>query len=545
METNEGQRLREAMLSPAFYEQEVDTVEHKQTHISDVYLVGELVYKVKKSVDTGFLDFTTLEKRLLFCRREVELNRRLSRNIYLGLVDIRRQESGFRLGGSGEIVEYAVLMKRLDYGDTLESKLKHGVDVTAFLSKVTDVLVDFYRHSATGEKIDKCGTREAILANCRGNFKQIGDEFGELIDTEKLQLIASATEAFARRHQRLFERRVEQGRICDTHGDLKTEHIYKHQGVQILDCIEFNDHFRYQDPAADLAFLAMDMDFLGHSSQAVHFLSEYVHRQEDHELMRLIDFYKCYRAMVQVKVRLLQYTTEAAKERRQESLENIERYLDLAYGYGVKMVRPVLWVICGLTATGKSTIAEKLSRLLSLPRLSSDGIRAALFEENKHREDFGQGVYSATATSLVYAKMLVLAAEELEAGRSVLLDATYRQSSRRSDVLELARNRQVSVIFVECRCDEEEVERRLRQREEEPGLSDARIEHWQKIKETADDLDDISAEMHIPLQTHRPLGQCLEEILMNMDRLLALQVEKSVAMTFKKSHCGKKGVRIE
>ncbi len=530
MEANEGQGLREAMLSPEFYEGRVDNVEHKQTHISDVYLAGDLVYKVKKPVDTGFLDFTTLEKRLVFCRREVELNRRLSDNIYLGVDEIHRQDGLYRLGGSGEIVDYAVVMKRLDDEDNLESMLKRRVDIDAFLSEVTDVLVNFYRHSPRGEKIDECGRPEAILTNCRDNFKQIRAEGAELVDAEKLQLIETATEGFGRRHRGLFAKRVAQGRICDGHGDLKTEHIYNHEGVQILDCIEFNDRFRYQDPAADLAFVAMDMDFLGRSSQALHFLSEYVHRQEDHELMRLIDFYKCYRAMVQVKVGCLKYAAERKESQRRRRLLLIGRYLDLAYGYGVKMMRPVLWVICGLTATGKSTIAEKLSKLLSLPNLSSDTIRASLFEERKQKEDFGQGIYSATATSLVYAKMLVLASEELEAGRSVILDATYRQSSRRGDVLELARNRHVSVIFVECRCDEEEIERRLRKREEDPGLSDARIEHWQKIKETADDFDDIPEEMHIPLQTQGPLDQCLEEVLVDTDRLLALQVKKSIRM---------------
>jgi aminoglycoside phosphotransferase family enzyme/predicted kinase len=517
------------MKSSDFYPHEVVSVEHRETHISDVFLAGDLVYKLKKAVDTGFLDFTTLEQRRLFCRREVELNRRLASGVYLGVEEITREGDVYTLAGSGNVVDYVVKMKRLDDDDNLQSMLQeHRVD-EEFLLRLTDVLVNFYKESASAVERESGGGVDQILANCRENFTQLQSSGQLLNNGDKIEVIRAATESFGKLHQELLERRVEEGRIRDCHGDLKTEHVYDADGVQIIDCIEFNDRFRYQDPAADLAFLAMDMDYLGHPSKALKVLSRYVRKSDDQELMRLIDFYKCYRAMVQAKVLDLQLETlENSGDQRQETLQKLGAYIDLAYYYAVKMMQPVLWVVCGLTATGKSTVAARMAELFSITRVRSDYIRKITFhnEDDDDLHGFGKGMYSATATSLVYTKMLLEAQEELESGNSVILDATFRKKQNREEVLKLADDCHASVIFVECRCAEAEIKKRLKEREGGQGLSDARLEHWEKIKSSTDPFTELPVDTHIGLQTDRPVERCMETILAGMYELLAEQVRK-------------------
>lgn len=515
------------MKSPDFYPHEVEVVEHRETHISDVFLAGDMVYKLKKSVDTGFLDFTTLEQRRRFCRREVELNRRLASGIYLGVDKITREGNTYALAGSGEVVDYVVKMKRLDDKDNLQSMLQEYRVNEEFLVRLTDVLVHFYRDSALAEENEPDGTVDQILANCRENFTQMQSSGQLSSNGDKIEVIRAATESFGKRHRELLVRRVEEGRIRDCHGDLKTEHVYDADGVQIIDCIEFNDRFRYQDPAADLAFLAMDMDYLGHPTKALTVLSRYVEESGDQELMRLIDFYKCYRAMVQAKVLGLQSETlEENAAQRQKILQKLEAYIDLAYYYAVKMMQPVLWVVCGLTATGKSTVAARMATLFSITWVRSDHIRRVTFqnEGDDSLHAFGAGKYSATATSLIYAKMLLEAQEELEKGNSVILDATFRKKQNRDDVLRLARDCHASVIFVECHCAETEIKKRLKEREGGHGLSDARLEHWEKIKASADPLTELPLDAHIRLQTDQPVDSCMETILAGMYELLGAQM---------------------
>lgn len=517
------------MKSPDFYPHEIVSVEHRETHISDVFLAGDLVYKLKKAVDIGFLDFTTLEQRRRFCRREVELNRRLASGIYLGVEEITQEGDVYALAGSGDVVDYVVKMKRLDDHDNLQSMLQENSVDAEFLVRLTDVLVHFYEESASVVDRESSGGVDQILANCEENFTQLLSSGQLLNNGDKIEVIRAATESFGKRHRKLLDRRVEEGRIRDCHGDLKTEHVYDAEGVQIIDCIEFNDRFRYQDPAADLAFLAMDMEYLGHFSKALSVLSRYVRKSGDKELMRLIDFYKCYRAMVQTKVLGLQLETQENSAAQQyEILQKVEAYITLAYHYAVKMMQPVLWVVCGLTATGKSTVAARMAELFSITWVRSDHIRKITFD-NKGDDapnGFGKGMYSTTATSLVYAKMLLEAQEELESGNSVILDATFRKKQDRDNVLKLAGDCRASVIFVECRCAEAEIKKRLKEREDGHGLSDARLVHWENIKSSTDPFTELPVDTHIVLQTDQPVDRCMETILAGMYELLAEQVRK-------------------
>ncbi|MFO7886321.1 MAG: AAA family ATPase [Desulfobacteraceae bacterium] len=518
-----------AMASADFYSHKPTEIIHKQTHISDVFLAGDLVYKVKKPVNMGFLDFSTLEKRYKFCCEEVRLNQRLTSDIYLGVEKITWDKNGYGLNTTGETVDYAVKMRRLPDENTLEYLLVSNRVTESFINRLIHTLSDFYKASALKEKeMDQFGSFDVIGQKCRDNFKRLPDFSDTGGNKRKIQMIKAATRMFLDHQKDIFDRRIENNHICDTHGDLKSEHVYHYQGVQILDCIEFNHTFRYQDTASDLAFLAMDMDFLGYRPAALFLLSRYVEITNDADLMQVIDFYKCYRAMVQVKVYNLQMDDMPAHEDtgKAQHAHKMEHYMDLAYQYAVKMTCPVIWVVCGMIASGKSTVAAKLAALFSIPCIRSDEIRKTLFEdlpEKSGKTKFEKGMYTPEATSLVYGKMLVTAQAALEKGRSVILDATCRKQKERQDILQLAADAGANIIFVECRCPDQEIRTRLKNREHQSTVSDARLEHFAAIKKSMDPFDHLSADVHMPVRTDQPLNSIIETILTGEHELLARQ----------------------
>ncbi|MDT8379354.1 MAG: AAA family ATPase [Desulfotignum sp.] len=529
VKTNDRDTLIAAMASADFYPHKPSEIIHKQTHISDVFLAGDLVYKVKKPVNLGFLDFSSLEKRYRFCCEEVRLNQRLTSDIYLGVETITRDNGVYGLNTSGETVDYTVKMRRLPDENTLKHLLASNRVTESFINRLIHTLSDFYKASALKKKeMDQFGSFDAIRQMCRDNFNRLPDFPDSGTNKRKVQLIKAATRMFLDRHKELFDRRIENKHICDTHGDLKTEHVYSYQGVQVLDCIEFNPKFRYQDTASDLAFLAMDMEFMGYRPAALFLLSRYVEISNDTDLMQVIDFYKCFRAMVQVKVGHLQIGTLPSQDdaKKAEHIHEMEAYLDLAYQYALKMTFPVIWVTCGMIATGKSTVAGKLASLFSIPCFRSDEIRKALFEnlpEKTGKTDFEKGMYAPEATSLVYGKMLVKAQAVLEKGSSVILDATFSRQKERQDMLQLAADTGANIIFVECRCPDKKIKARLKNREHQSTISDARLEHFAALKKRMDPFDHLPEQVHMPVRTDPPLDRIIETILTGEHELLARQ----------------------
>jgi aminoglycoside phosphotransferase family enzyme/predicted kinase len=459
----------------------------------------------------------------------VRLNQRLTSDIYLGVEKITWDRNGYGLNITGETVDYAVKMRRLPDEHTLEYLLVSNRVTESFINRLIHTLADFYNASALKKKErDRFGSFDAIGQKCRDNFNHLPDFSDTGTNKKKIELIKTATRMFLDRHKELFNRRIENNHICDTHGDLKTEHIYNDQGVQILDCIEFNHTFRYQDTASDLAFLSMDMDFLGYRPAALFLLSRYVKITSDADLMQVIDFYKCFRAMVQVKVYHLQIEAMPSHDdaKKAEHVHEMEQYLDLAYQYALKMAFPVIWVTCGMIAAGKSTVAEKLAALFSIPWIRSDELRKTLFEElpdKSGKTGFEKGMYSPEATSLVYGKMLVTAQAALEKGSSVILDATCSKQKERQDILQLARDTSANIIFVECRCPDREIKTRLKNREHQSTVSDARLEHFAAIRKSMDPFDHLSADVHMPVRTDQSLDSIIETILTGEHELLARQ----------------------
>jgi aminoglycoside phosphotransferase family enzyme/predicted kinase len=505
-----------AMERPDFYPHPVAAIKQRETHISKVFLTGSFVYKIKKPVNLEFLDFTTLEKRLHYCNQELILNRRLTHDIYLDVVPITQKDSQYYLAGPGSPVEYAVKMRQLPEQSSMLNLLRRGKIDEAALKELSHTLAKFYAQVPSGGHIDSFGSWETVWSNCEENFRQTKVFLETILDERVFQIIRAATRSFLRRWQDLFRHRVERKKICDCHGDLRTGHIYFADKIQILDCIEFNERFRYGDIASDLAFLAMDLDYEGHPKIAQELLGAYVRYTKDQDVFVLLDFYKCYRAFVRVKVNCFAVQQEdLGKQDSRRLLGETRKYMELAYRYAVQFTRPTIWIVCGMPASGKSTIAKKLAETLSVRVLRSDVIRKGIFgmqPEEKTDVPFEEGIYSKGASSLTYGKLLLLAQDEIEKGFSVILDATYGSRHQRSEVIRLAKDMDTNLMFVECLSPEALIKERLVSREAKDPVSDARLRHFEQIKARFEPLNDVRDEMHIRVDTKGPLEESMEHI---------------------------------
>jgi aminoglycoside phosphotransferase family enzyme len=326
--------LIQALLDPKAYPEPPERVELVQTQISYVFLAGEYVYKIKKPVDMGFLDYTTLEKRLYYCKKEVELNRRLSADVYLGVVPITKEKGRYVIGGKGEAKEWAVRMRRLPQDAMMDVLLKQNKVTPAMVEKVAGLLADFHKKAATNEAITRLGGIEGVIQNTSENFDQTEKYFGIIIEPETYRRIKTYTGDFIKANRVLFLKRMAEGRVRDGHGDLHAAHICFYKGISIYDCIEFIDRMRYTDVAADIAFLAMDLDHYGRQDLSGIFIDAYIRKSGDKEILKLLNFYKCYRAYVRGKVGCFQYDDKYISAAEKDNIAaNARSYFKLAESY--------------------------------------------------------------------------------------------------------------------------------------------------------------------------------------------------------------------
>ena len=322
------------LLQPEVHAGSPDPVELRQTHISYVLLAGDLVYKFKKPVDFGFLDFTTLEKRRFFCEQELLLNRRLCPELYLGVVSVNQEAGAFLLDGPGTAVEYGVKMRRMPEDRMMTNVIEAGGLTAEMLDGIVEVLVPFYAKADGGEEIKAFGTAEAVGVNVLENFSQT-EEFvgGKALSRAQFERISGYAKGFLARED-VFRQRLAEGRVRDCHGDLYSANICLADQVYIYDCIEFNQRFRYCDVASDVAFLAMDLDFHGLGDLAAHFIDRFVAVSQDNGLAEVLNFYKCYRAYVRGKIGLFTaQAPEVDEPTRDRCLVQAARYFALAQDY--------------------------------------------------------------------------------------------------------------------------------------------------------------------------------------------------------------------
>jgi uncharacterized protein len=471
--------LLEFLRDPASYPHHPAEVREVHTHASLVFLAVPLVYKVKKPVDFGFLDFSTLEKRRHFCRREVELNSRLAPGVYQGVVPITREPHGFAFGGRGRVVEYAVKMRHLDPGGFLDARLRGGTAGEPELEQVARTLAAFYQKQPSPPEIAEWGGVGKLRISTDENFAQTRRFIGRTLSREAFETIRAFTDACYARRRPLFERRVADGWIRDCHGDLHLDHIHLTKGAPIIyDCIEFNDRFRHLDVASDAAFLAMDLDFHGRPDLSRFFTVRLARLLDDPEMEGLMDFYQCYRAYVRGKVESLHSEADIGGDgERATAAASARRYFQLALQYAVCGCTPSALVVMGRVATGKSTLAAALSRELGWQLVSSDPLRKSLADLPLHERPDAAGraaLYAPEMTARTYEALIQQAAEILRQGRGVILDATFSKRVFRDQMRESIGDARLRWIITEA--DAATTRRRLGNREQNAEVvSDARL----------------------------------------------------------------------
>ncbi len=511
------ERLVERLSDPAFYTEATRSVEVVQTHISYIFLTDAHAYKIKKPVDFGFLDYTTLAKRRDLCEREVALNSRLSPDTYLGVVPLRQKDGRLALGGDGEIVEYAVKMRRLPHDRMLRQVLARGEGDQALFRSIARVVATFHASAALSPAAGALKGLEGVKRNCDENFAQTEKYVGTLIPVATFDYIRTSTDLFFKRRPALFARRVVAGRIVDGHGDLHLDSICAMPEIRIFDCIEFNERFRIQDVAEEVAFLAMDLEFNGYGPFAKVFVDAYVEASGDAELLQLLAFYKTYRAYVRAKVNSFAVDDpHIPEDARRTAAATASRYYELAARYAAQFNPQYLLVTCGLTGSGKSTLARTVAELHALEVVRSDVVRKELLgiapQERRH-VPFDHGEYAPSVTERTYNAMLERAAPLLRAGHSVILDGCFIRRSQRRNARKLARRLGVPFLLLECRTSEEVIRERLARRQQKGGtVSDGRWEIYNGQLAEFEPPEEISGDERVVLDRSKPVEELLHEL---------------------------------
>lgn len=510
--------LLEAMSDPAFYPEPTTRVEVVQTHISFIFLTDRYAYKVKKAVDFGFLDYTTLERRRRLCHREVALNSRLSPEAYLGVVEIREKDGRLAVGGDGEVVEVAVRMVRLPEERMLRRVLARGEGGPELVRSIARMLATFHAGAFISPELQAIKGLDGVRFNCVENFQQTERYIGTLLTDEMFNFIRTSTDLFLQRKRPLFARRLADGRIVDGHGDLHLDSICATDPVQIFDCIEFNERFRIQDTAEEMGFLAMDLEYAGHPELARVVIDEYIAASGDRELADLLSFYKAYRAYVRAKIHSFQTDDPHVPDARKAELATTaSRYYELAARYSTEFNPQVLLVTVGLTGSGKSTLARKLAARCALQVVSSDETRKSLLgidPRERHYDAFDHGVYAPSITERTYATMVDRAEALLIAGQSVILDGCFTKRAQRARAIALANRMEVPLLVLDCRCSEELIRERLERRTaKSKGVSDGRWEIYQNQLRTFEPPEEFPPTQTVSLDRSRPVEVLVEELL--------------------------------
>ncbi|HEY4183521.1 MAG TPA: AAA family ATPase [Polyangia bacterium] len=455
-------------------------VELRQTHASWVFLTDDDVFKLKRPVDLGFLDYRTLEARREACEEEVRLNRRLAPEVYLGVEPVRLEPAGHHLGGRGDIVDWAVHMRRLPDAASAEALLAAGRLTSGHLEALAVTMARFLDAAPSAPRY---GTQAILRANVAQNMAQsfhvaVAPGF---IDLRTLEDIRRFQDQELRLRVDRFADRIKNGRIRDGHGDLRLEHVYfvpSGTGVEspvVIDCVEFSEAFRAGDVASEIAFLAMELESAERADLAGGFIARCAEALDDYDLYGVLDFYLCYRANIRAKVAAMVAVDplSPAALRMQKRTEAQRRFALARACAGRSAGTPALIAVGGVIGSGKSTLASALGRALGAPVIGSDRTRKSL-AGMRTTERGDEALYTPERTEATYVELVRRAEVVLQSGRTAILDATFDRSRWRELAGDVARAFGATFAFVEASCpDWEALRARVRSRDERPSESDA------------------------------------------------------------------------
>jgi aminoglycoside phosphotransferase family enzyme/predicted kinase len=489
--------LIEALSGPSAYPCPVGPVEVRQTHVSAVFLAGPFVWKVKKPVNPGFLDFSTLEKRRHFCEEEVRLNRRLAPQVYLGVVPVVRTARGLRFEGQGEVVEWAVKMQRLPDQASLAAMLKRGELGVQVVESLARRLAAFHRGAEASESIAELGRFDRVARVVLHVLARAASQVGTTVSDAVFVRVKALLKDALRRAQPLIEARAARGVPRDCHGDLHLDHVYcfpdrpPPDDLVIIDCIEFSERLRFIDPVADMAFTFMDLAFHGRRDLARTFAEAWFGASGDQEGRALLPLYAAYRATVRGLVEGLELAErEVPEDERSDLLTRARAHWLLALAELEEPGRkPCLLLVAGLPGTGKSSLSQGLAERAGFSVVRSDVVRkelAGLPSLEQAPLPLPQSLYTPAWNERTYAECLDRAGGLLFEGRRVVVDATFRQERQRQAFLQAAVRWGVPSGILLCQAGAETVRRRLEARR--AGASDAdwsvycrHAEGWEQV----------------------------------------------------------------
>lgn len=487
VDRNISSHIIESLLNPQVYPVHTGSVNLIQTHISWLFITDTHVFKLKKPVNFGFLNFSTLELRHFFCNEEIRLNRRLCPDIYEQIVELREKDGSASFIGDGKVIDYAVMMERLPAERMLDRLVDNNSISVEEIRAVSQEICRFHSVAPTTPYISEFGSPKHINFNWQENFEQTAQFTTSTLPAEVSDIIRYYVDSFIDSNHEVFNERCRQGYIRECDGDIHLGNICLTKNkVYIFDCIEFNERFRYSDTAADIAFLLMDLDFHSRPDLADAALTEYISISGDTTLTKVIDFYKAYRAFVRGKVASMQLIDSGISKEAQYAAEICAtRYFRLAQGYCLRSyLPPTLIITCGTMGCGKSTLVEQLAFELNLKSFNSDIMRknlAGLSAETEVRTGFEEGLYSKEMSLKTYLALKQKAGNELASGRSVIIDAGFATTAERAEFSILAEYHHSCFVIIFVQCDPDEQRSRLVGRALHGGsVSDGRAELLEK-----------------------------------------------------------------
>lgn len=486
--------LIESLKQADFYPHPVKQIEVIETHISWLILTGEYAYKIKKPVDFGFLDFTTLDKRQHFCEEELRLNQRLAPDIYQRVVSIGGsiEAPQFEPEDSTEIIEYAVQMQQFDPEKRLDLLLQNKSFESNWIDTLAEQIAEFHSRIPIVAQDSPWGEAGTIWGVVSDNFSHIVESVDDLGDLHKVQQLSHFTAQQFRKLTPLIERRKAQGHIRECHGDLHLANITLFRDeLRLFDCIEFNLQFRWIDTISDLAFLLMDLEANGEFRWANRCLNRYLEICGDYQALPLLNFYKAYRSMVRAKVAVLG---------DMHDLPTLRRYLRLT-DYYARQPKPTLFLMHGVSGSGKSHLSQQLVDQTDTIRIRSDVERKRLFRELSRKGEKVE-LYSPEMNAHTFNLLLDTSSDLLHNGYSVIVDATFIRQRTRQTFIELAERLDIPVRIINCECEQKLIEARLKKRSSEgQDVSDADISVMQDQLKALQPLSDTEQSLSVSVDT--------------------------------------------
>jgi uncharacterized protein len=512
------EEVRAALGRPEFYPDRPDRVEVRETLVSWVFLAGDRAYKLKKPLVLPFLDYGTRQRRREMCGEEVRLNRRLAPDLYLGVRAVAASADGLELAAEDDrrAVDYLVEMRRFNEQRTLAAKLERGELKRGEVVAVARVLAQFH---ARARRVAAVGVPAlAVERRMTENFHELLAIVEQRTEIAWVLALERFAHAFVVAHAQILNARARGGFVREVHGDLRAEHVVLDETLQVVDCIEFDRGLREIDVADDLAFLVMDLAAYGGERFARVLVRAYRDAGGDPGEDRLVAFYAGYRALVRAKVALLraaQYPASSSEHGRESA--TARNLLELAERFAWRARLPLVIVICGVPAAGKSHLAQALAEVSGLPHLSSDLTRKRL-AGIRPQQRAASAAYSPEFNRLTYAELGRRAARATAACGGALVDATFRHRADRETFAD-AFGKAAPLLFVECRAPARVLAQRAAQRDHQPRrVSDASLPIVLRESSAWEPLDELAPEAHVPLRSDRPVEAQLDDLRALLDR---------------------------